>query len=131
MKITEGMPRIAPFITFTPATPIKAGSYRADLKSVIYEMTLDAETFNRIIDYEWTCQKGDFRTLYDILLEETDAIDVSYMLSKIGGVNGQGPFDPDATTPIIITVPADIDGVGLSIIMKKIADFIEETRVEA
>lgn len=123
--------KIAPFITFTPATPIPAGSYRADLKSVIYEMTLDAETFNRMIDYEWTCQKGSFRTLYDILIEETDAIDVSYMLSKIGGANGQGPFDPAATTTISISVPADIDGVGLSIIMKKIADFIEETRVEA
>lgn len=111
--------KIAPFITFTPATPIPAGSYRADLKSVIYEMTLDAETFNRIIDYEWTCQKGDFRTLYDILIEETDALDVGYMLAKI---------DPAATTPISISVPADIDGVGLSIIMKKIADFIEETK---
>lgn len=114
--------KIAPFITFTPAMPIKAGSYRADLKSVIYEMTLDAETFNRMIDYESHCTKDSFRTLYDILLEETDAIDVSYMLSKI---------DPAATTPISISVPADIDGVGLTIIMKKIADFIEETRVEA
>ncbi len=128
MKITEGMPRIAPFITFTPAMPIKAGSYRADLKSVIYELTLDAETFNRMIDYESHCTKDSFRTLYDILIEETDALDVSYMLSKIGGANGQGPFDPAATTPVIITVPADIDGVGLTIIMKKIADFIEETK---
>lgn len=115
-------PRIAPFITFTPAMPIKEGSYRADLKSVIYEMTLDAETFNRMIDYESHCTKDSFRTLYDTLLEETDAINVDYMLAKI---------DPDATTPISISVPADIDGVGLSIIMKKIADFIEETRVEA
>lgn len=120
--------KIAPFITFTPAMPIKAGSYRADLKSVIYEMTLDAETFNRMIDYESHCTKDSFRTLYDILLEETDALDVGYMLSKIGGANGQGPFDPAATTPVIITVPADIDGVGLTIIMKKIADFIEETK---